>query len=343
MPADWCAPMFCSINRYRFARALLMLCGALAWALAMSSLAAGLPANAYPAKPIRLIVGQAPGGGLDIIARSLAQRLTETLGQAVVVDNRPGAAGTLGSALAAKAPPDGYTAMIVSVTYSINPSLYHNLPFDPVKDLQPVTLIASAPFLLLVNPAVPVKTVRELINYAKERPGKLNYGSGGVGNSGHLAAALFSSMAGVEMTHIPYKGTGLAMTDLLSGQLQLMFNSLIQGLPYARGGRLTTLAITSAQRSAVMPDLPTIAESGLPGYDFSSWYGLVVPAGTPRPIIDRLNAEVVRALKQPDFRQRLAQDGSDPIGSTPARFAAHLAAEMAKWEKVARGSGMRIE
>ena len=294
-------------------------------------------------RPIRLIVGQAPGGGLDIVARALAQKLTETLGQSVVVDNRPGAAGTLGSALAAKAMPDGYTALIVSVTYSINPSLYRNLPFDPVRDLQPVTLLASAPFILLVNPTVPVKNVRELIAYAKERPGQLNFGSGGVGNSGHLAAELFASMAGVKFMHIPYKGTGLAMTDLLSGQLQLMFNSMIQGVPYARSRRLTALAITSTQRSAIMPELPTIAESGLPNYDFSSWYGMMVPAGTPRPIVDRLNAEVVRALSQADFRQRLSEDGSDPIGSTPEQFAAHLGVEIAKWGKVAHSSGMRIE
>jgi tripartite-type tricarboxylate transporter receptor subunit TctC len=331
------------VFRRRCVLALPVLCGISTVALTTLSHAAGLPVIQYPAKPIRLIVGQAPGGGLDIIARALAQKLTETLGQAVVVDNRPGAAGTLGSALAAKSPGDGYVAMIVSVTYSINPSLYRNLPFDPVRDFQPVTLIATAPFLLLVNPAVPVKTMRELIAHAKDRPGQLNYGSGGIGNSGHLAAVLFSSMAGIVLTHVPYKGTGLAMTDLLSGQLQLMFNSLIQGLPYARNGKLTTLAITSAQRSAVVPELPTVAESGLPDYEFSSWYGLVVPSGTPRQIIDKLNAEIVRALSQPDFRQRLAKDGSEPIGSTPERFAAHLAAEMSKWEKVARGSGMRIE
>ena len=297
----------------------------------------------YPSRPIRLIVGQAPGGGLDIISRALAQKLTESLGQSVVVDNRAGAAGTLGSTLAAKSAPDGYTALIVSVTYSINPSLYKNLPFDPVRDFQPVSLFASTPFILLANPSLPVKNVKELIAYAKERPKQLNYGSGGVGNSGHLAAELFSSMAGIEFMHIPYKGSGLAMTDLLSGQIHLLFNSMIQGLPYAKNRKLTALAITTAQRSAVLPDLPTIAESGVPGYDFSSWYGLMVPAATARPIVSRLHVEVVRALGQPDFRQRLALDGSEPIGSTPEQFAAFLAAEMSKWEKVARSSGLRIE
>ena len=316
---------------------------ALALMLAGIVPASSLAAERYPSRPIRLIVGQAPGGGLDIISRGLAQKLTESLGQSVVVDNRAGAAGTLGSALAAKAAPDGYTALIVSVTYSINPSLYKNLPFDPVRDFQPVSLFASTPFILLANPSLPVKNVKELIAYAKERPKQLNYGSGGVGNSGHLAAELFSSMAGVEFTHIPYKGTGLAMTDVLSGQIQLIFNSMIQGLPYAKSHKLAALAITTAQRSAVLPDLPTIAESGLPGYDFSSWYGLMVPAATARPIVGRLHAEVVRALGQPDFRQRLALDGSEPIGSTPEQFAAFLAAEMGKWEKVARSSGLRIE
>jgi len=277
------------------------------------------------------------------MARALAQKLSVSLAQPVVVDNRPGAAGSLGSALAAKAPPDGYTAMIVSISYSINPSLYRNLPFDPVKDLQPVTLFASSPFMLLVNPAVPAKTVRELIAYAKERPGKLNYGSGGLGSSGHLAAELFSSMAGVQMTHIPYKGTGSAMADVLAGQLQLVFNSMLQGMPYVRGGRLTGMAVTSARRSAIAPEIPTIAESGLPGYAFSSWYGMLVPRGTPAPIVDKLNAEVLRALSQPDFREHIAKDGGEPIGSTPAQFAAHLAAEMAKWKKVAQASDMRME
>ena len=297
----------------------------------------------YPARPIRLIIGQAPGGGLDITARALAQKMGESFGQSVVADNRAGAAGTLGSAMVAKAAPDGYTVLIVSVTYSINPSLYHKLPFDPRKDLQPVTLAASTPFLLLINPALPVKTVRELIAHAKEKPGQLNYGSGGLGNSGHLAAELFSNMAGVRLMHIPYKGTGPAMTDVLSGQLQLMFNSMIQGMPYVKSRRLAALAVTTARRASAMPELPTIAESGLPGYDFSSWYGLMVPAGTPRVIVNRLHGEVVQALSQADFRRRLAQEGSDPIGSTPAQFAAHLTAEIVKWEKAVRDSGMRVE
>ncbi len=302
----------------------------------------GLPAD-YPTRSIRILVGQAPGGGQDIIVRALAQNLTESLGKSVVVDNHAGASGTLASALAAKAAPDGYTMLAVAITFSINPSLYKNLPFDPVKDLRPLTMFASSPFILLVNPSVPVKNVKELIAYAKERPGQLNFGSGGVGNSGHLAAALFNSMAGIQMTHIPYKGTGLAMTDLLGGQLQLIFNSMIQGLPYAKSRRLMALGVTTAQRSSVIPELPTIAEAGLPGYDFSGWYGLMMPAGTSKAIIDKLYGEVTKALNSPDLKQRMAQDGSEPISITPDQFATRLVAEMATWQKVVKSSNMQIE
>jgi len=334
-----------SLRGARRACAVLVagLCGFPAAFAAQGSAGEAAPGGAYPVRPIRLIVGQAPGGGLDILSRALAQRLTEVLGQSVVVDNRSGAAGTIGSTLAAKSAPDGYTALIVSVTYSINPSLYSRLPFDPVRDLRPVALIASTPFILLVSPAVPVKSVKDLIDYARPRPRQLNYGSGGLGNSGHLAAELFCSMAGVEFVHVPYKGTGLAMNDLLAGQIQMIFNSMIQGLPYARSRRLTALAVTTAARSAALPELPTIAESGLPAYDFSSWYGLMVPAGTPGGIVRRLNADITQALNDPDFRARLAKDGSEPAGGSPERFAAHLASEMAKWAKVAKATGMKIE
>ena len=298
---------------------------------------------AYPVKPVRFLVGQAPGGGQDIIARALAQKLTETMGQSVIVDNRPGASGTLAAAIASKAGPDGYTALFVASTFSINPALYKDLPYDPKKDLQPVTLVAMTPFILLVHPGVPVKTVKELVAYAKERPGQLNYASGGIGNSGHLAAELFNSLAGVKMTHIPYKGTGLAMPDLLAGRVQVLFNSMIQALPYVKRRQLSVLGVTSAKRTALLPDLPTIAESGVPGYEFTSWYGLTVPAGTPRWIVDRLNAEVVRVLQDSDFRQQLARDGSEARGTTPEEFGAFLAAEMKRWAAVVKSSGMRVE
>jgi tripartite-type tricarboxylate transporter receptor subunit TctC len=318
----------------------LAACVAAAPALAA---AADSTAKAYPTKPVRFILGQATGGGQDIISRALALKLSETMGHSVIVDNRPGAAGTLAAAIASKAAPDGYTVLIVSSTFSINPALYKKLPYDPKKDLLPVTLFAKTPFILLVHPGVPAKSVKELIAYAKERPGELNYASGGVGNSGHLAAELFSSLAGVRMTHIPYKGTGLAMPDLLGGRVHILFNSLIQALPYVKRKQLTVLGVTTTHRTPLLPDVPAIAESGLPGYEFSSWYGLTVPAGTPRPIIDRLNAEVLRVLKDPGFRQQLSSDGSEPLGTTPAEFGAFLSSEMKRWAAVVKSSGMRVE
>jgi tripartite-type tricarboxylate transporter receptor subunit TctC len=298
-------------------------------------------ARNYPNKPIRVIIGQPPGGATDIVARALAQKLTDALGQTVVIDNRSGAAGSIASALTASASPDGYTALIVSSTYTINPSLYKKLPFDPVKDLQPVTLIASSPFLLLVHPSIPAKTTRELIALAKTRP--LTFGSGGIGSSGHLAAELFSSMAGIQMTHVPYKGAGPALIDTLSGQVNLILSSIVSGMPYAKSGRLRALAITTRTRSATLPEVPTIAESALPGYDFSSWYAMMVPAGTPRQIINRLYTETAKALKLPDLQQRLTNEGCEAVGSTPDELAAYLKLEMTRWAKVVKASGMQAE
>jgi len=306
-----------------------------------ATFACGAAAQGYPSKPIRVIVGQAPGGATDIVSRALAQKLTDGLGQTVVIDNRSGAAGSIGSAIAASAPPDGYTALIVSSTYTINPSLYKKLPFDPVRDLQPVTLIASSPFLLMVHPSIAAKTPRELIALAKTR--KLTFGSGGIGSSGHLAAELFSSMAGIELTHVPYKGAGPALIDTLGGQVNLIMSSIVSGMPYAKAGRLRALAITTRTRSPALPELPTISESALPGYDFSSWYGLMVPAGTPQPVIGRLHDETVKALKLPDLQQRLASEGCDAVGSTPEQLAAYIKSEMARWAKVVKASGMQAE
>ena len=295
----------------------------------------------YPNKPIRIVVGQAPGGATDIVARSLAVKLTEALGQSVVIDNRSGAAGSIGSAIVAKSAPDGYTALIVSSTYTINPSLYRKLPFDPIKDLQPVTLIASSPFLLMVHPSIPAKTTKDLIALAKTKP--LIYGSGGIGSSGHLAAELFSSMAGVEFTHVPYKGAGPALIDTLGGQVNLILSSIVSGMPFAKSGKLRALAITTRARSSAMPDLPTIAESALPGYDFSSWYGLMVPTGTSKQIAGRLYTETAKALRTPDLQQRLSNEGCEPVGNTPGQFAAYIVQEMARWAKVVKASGMQAE
>jgi tripartite-type tricarboxylate transporter receptor subunit TctC len=311
--------------------------------LAFLATSTGAAASDYPNKPIRIIVGLAPGGATDIIARGVAQKLTEGLGQSVVIDNRAGAGGNIGANLAATSPPDGYTALIVSSTYSINPSLYRQMPFDPVKDLQPVTWIASSPFLLLVHPSLAAKNVKELIALAKAKPKQLNYGSGGVGNSGHLAAELFTSMAGIEFTHVPYKGAGPALIEAVGGHVQLIFSSIVSGMPFARNGKLNALAITTLKRSSAMPELPTVSESGLNGYDFSSWYGLLVPAKTSAAIIARLNAETVKALKAPDLKERLATEGCEPVGSSPQQFATHLSTEMARWTKVIKVSGMRAE
>ena len=298
-------------------------------------------ARGYPTKPVRIIVGQPPGGATDIVARSLAVKLGEAFGQSVVIDNRAGAAGSIGSAIVAKSAPDGYTALIVSSTYTINPSLYKNLPFDPVKDLQPVTLIASSPFLLMVHPSVPARTTKDLIALAKVK--QLTYGSGGVGSSGHLAAELFSSMAGIELTHVPYKGAGPALIDALGGQVNLILSSIVSAMPYAKSGKLRALAITTRVRSGAFPDLPTIAESALPGYDFSSWYGLLVPAGTSKQIVGKLYTETAQALRTPDLQQRLSSEGCEPVGNTPEQFAAYLKLEMTRWAKVAKASGMHAE
>lgn len=312
---------------------------AVACVLLASSFAA--TAQTYPAKPIRVIVGQAPGGATDIVSRALAQKLTDQMGQSVVIDNRSGAAGSIGSAIAASANPDGYTALIISSTYTINPSLYQKLPFDPVRDLKPVTQIASSPFLLLVHPSLPVKTTRELIALAKTR--NLTFGSGGIGSSGHLAAELLASMAGITLTHVPYKGAGPALIDTLAGQVNMLLSSIVSGMPYAKSGRLRALAITTKSRSNAMPDLPTVAESALPGYEFSSWYGLMVPARTPQPIVMRLHAETVKALKAPDLQQKLASEGCEPVGGTPAELEAYIKTEMARWAKIVKASGMHAE
>ncbi|HYH42922.1 MAG TPA: tripartite tricarboxylate transporter substrate binding protein [Burkholderiales bacterium] len=311
---------------------------------AMSAFAADKPAGDYPNRPLRILVGQEPGGGVDLIARALAQKLGETLGVHAVVDNRGGAAGSIAAAVAAKAAPDGYTALVASATYSINPSLYRNQPFDPRKDIQAITIIGSSPFILLANPgAVPAKNTKELIALARAKPGQLNYASGGLGSTGHLSAVLFSDLAGINLTHIPYKGTGPAMVDLLSGQVHLLFNSMIQGMQYARSGKLTAIGLTSAKRSSAMPELPTIAESGLPGYDFSTWYAFLIQSGAPASVVAKLHAETAKALSQPDFKGQLAKSGIDAGGGLPAQSTAYVSSEITKWAKVVKSSGMKVE
>ena len=301
-------------------------------------------AQSYPAKPLHLIVPFPPGGGNDTVARAIAQQIGPDLGQPVVIDNKPGAGGAVGAELAAKAPPDGYTLFLAGVgSHVVNPNVHAKLAYDPVRDFAPVTLIASAPSVLVVNPSVPARTVAELTAYARAHPGKLNYASNGAGSAAQLAAAMYESMAGVKMVHVPYKGIAPAMTDLLSGEVQLMFGTVVALVPHIQAGKLRPLAVTSRQRSALLPEVPTLAESGLPDYEAGSWYGIMAPAGTPREIIERLHGAIVKALAQPEVAKRLAAEGAVGIGSTPEEFAAHLKRELARVGKVVRAAGIRAE
>ncbi|HMH19549.1 MAG TPA: tripartite tricarboxylate transporter substrate binding protein [Burkholderiales bacterium] len=300
--------------------------------------------QAYPSKPIRLIVPFAAGGGNDNVARLVGKRLSDGLGQQVVVDNRPGAGGVLGAELAAKAAPDGYTLFLGGVgSHAVNPNLHERLPYDPIRDFSPVALLASAPLILVVHPSVPVNSFAEFVAYARARPGQLNYASNGNGSSSQLAAVMFDSMAGVDMVHVPYKGLAPALADLLSGQVQLMFSSVVAILPHIKAGKLRGLAVTGRRRLASMPDLPTIAESGLPGYEASSWYGILAPAGTPRDIVQRLNAEIAKALDQPEVRGSLLAEGAEPVGGTPEQFATHIRSEKDRLGKLIREAKIRLE
>ena len=300
-------------------------------------------AAAYPARPIRLIVPFAPGGSNDIMARIAGQKLSESLGTQVVVDNRAGGSGIIGTDIAAKAAPDGYTLLMMSLTFAVNASLYSKLPYDTEKDLTPVTLVASAPLMLVVHPSIPAKSVQELIAYAKANPGKLNFGSGGPGTTPHLAGEMLKMMAGVRMTHVPYKGGGPALTDLVGGQIQLMLENIPSTLPHAKSGRLRSLAVSGLKRSPLVPDLPTLDEAALKGYEIVGWNGLFVPSGTPRQIVTRLHGDIAKALAQPDVKERLATMGAEPVGNTPEEFRAFVKAEIVKWAKVVKAAGLKVE
>ena len=298
----------------------------------------------YPSKPIRIVVPFPAGGTTDILARAVAQKLTDTLGQTVVVDNRPGAAGNIGAELVAKSPPDGYTLLMGTVgTHAINASLYAKMPYDHVRDFAPVILVAGVPNVLVVNPSVPANNVQELIAYIKANPGKVNFASSGSGTSIHLAGELFKTMTGLSMTHVPYKGSAPAVTDLLGGQVQLMFDNLPSALPHIRAGKLRALAVTSAQRASALPDVPTVAEAGLPGFEASSWFGLLAPAGTPKDVVAKLNAEVAKWLASPEAREKLAAQGAIAAGQSPDDFSRHIAAETTKWQKVVKESGAKVD
>jgi len=300
-------------------------------------------AQNYPARPIRLVVPFPPGAATDALARIVGQKLAEGVGQPVVVDNRAGAGGVLGTEVVAKAVPDGYTLLMAGAAHAINASLYRQLPFDPQRDFAGVTLVAFLSNVLVAYPGVPATNVRELIALAKARPGQLNYASGGSGSTAHLAMELLKTNAGIDVVHVPYKGGGQAMNDLLGGQVSLLFTSLYSAQPQVKAGKLRALGVASAKRTSFAPDLPTIAESGLPGYEVIAWYGVMVPGKTPPATVARLHAEIAKGLKTPDSEARFASQGAELVVSTPAAFDAHVRAEIAKWAKVVKASGARVD
>ena len=314
---------------------------AIPFALASAFCSAQTPA--YPDKPIRMLVGFAPGGGTDTTARAISAKLGELMGQQVIIDNRAGAAGNIATEMVAKAVPDGYTLLLGTIAaLAINPSLYRTkLPFDSIRDFAPIIQAVDSTNILSLHPSVPAGTVKELIALAKAK--SLNYGSSGVGGTGHLAGELFNSMAGVKMTHIPYKGGGPAMIELVGGQVQLVYATAASAVPQIKSGKIKGIAVTTVKRSGLMPNLPTIAESGLPGFDANNWYGLLAPAKTPRPIIMRLNAEVTKVLAMPDVKEFLFNQGLDPAAGTPEQFGAYIKSEMTKWAKVVKDSGARAD
>ena len=314
------------------------------WLLALAALPGLAFAQAYPARPVRIVVPFPPGGGTDIGTRIVAQKLSEAWGQPVVVENKGGAAGIVGTEFTAKSTPDGYTLMMGNIgTHAINVSLYRKLPYDPVRDFAPVSHVAGLPLFLLVHPSVPAASVRELITLLKARPGQYDYSSSGAGGSMHVAAELFKTMAGVRIVHIPYKGGGPAVADLLAGQVKISFATVLETLQHVKAGKLRALAVTSARRSLAAPDLPTVAEAGLPGYESISWLGLFAPAGTPRELVAKISADAVRVLHLADVKERLLAQGADPIGSTPEQFATVLARDIAKYAKVMKDSGTQPE
>ena len=301
-------------------------------------------AQAYPTKPVTIIVPFAAGGTTDILARIIGQALTAELGQSVVVDNRAGAGGNIGGQAAAKATLDGHTLFMGTVgTHAINASLYKKMPFAPVKDFAPLTRVANVPNLLVANPAQPYKSVKDLIAYAKANPGKVNFGSSGNGSSIHLSGELFKSLAKVDMQHVPYKGSAPAVTDLLGNQIGIMFDNMPSAIQHVRSGKLVPLAVTTAKRSPELPNVPTIAEAGVPGYEATSWFGMFAPAGTPAPVLAKLNAAIVKVLAQPDVKKKINEQGAEVYSETPEQFAAFIQAESVKWGKVVKESGASLD
>ncbi|MFS8981276.1 tripartite tricarboxylate transporter substrate binding protein [Cupriavidus necator] len=317
--------------------------GLAATALFLALAPTGAHAQSYPTKPITIVVPASPGGAIDLVARLVGQKLTAAWGQSVVVDNRSGATGIVGTDLVAKAPPDGYTLALVASSHAINPSMVRKLPFDTVKSFEPVVQTHVVPLMLVVSPSVPVKSVKELIAYGKAHPGELSFASSGSGGAPHFSGELFKSMAGIDMVHVPYKGSTLAHPDLTSGRVSLMFDTVAAIGPQVKAGKVKALAVTTTKHAAIAPQVPTMVEAGLPGYDTSTWGGVLAPAGTPKAVIDKLNAGINQALAAPDVRERLLAAGIEPAGGSPAQFAGFIQTEMVKWAKVAKNAGIQPE
>ena len=303
----------------------------------------GLTGDAYPVRPVRVVVGLAPGGGTDIQARLFAQKLSEYFARSFVVDNRTGAGGTVAYHQVAKSAPDGYTLLAVASGYAITPAVYSKLPYDPIRDFAPIALMVEAPMLLLTHPSLPVTSQSALLALLRARPGALDFASAGYGSSTHMALELFSYLGKLKITHVPYKGTGQALSDGVAGQVHGLFANILSGLPYVKIGRLRALAVSSAQRSVVLPTLPTIAESGVPGYVTTTWHGWLAPAGTPPLVIHKLHTELTRAARAPDIAERLAADGGEAVGGTAEKFQQHLISEIARWRKVVQTANIRVE
>lgn len=316
---------------------------ALLWGAAPAGAAQPAAKAEYPARPVRFIVGQTPGGNADFIARVIAGELTKRFGQQFVVENRGGASGMIAAELAVRAPPDGQTLLLAASSFTVNPSLYSKMPYDPLVDLAPITRPALAPNILVVNPALPVRTIKDLIELARAKPGQLNFGSSGQGGSPHLAGEMFNLMAGVDMRHVPYKGAAAGLTDLIAGQIQLSFASMPSVIAHVRSNRLRGVAVTTLTRSPLAPELPTVAESGLPGFETSAWQGIFAPRLTPQALILLLNAEITKIVNAPEVRKQLAAEGAEPVANTPEEFAKWLRADIARWAKVVKAANVRVE
>jgi tripartite-type tricarboxylate transporter receptor subunit TctC len=299
--------------------------------------------DAWPSRPVRFILPFPPGGGTDILGRMIAERLSAHLGQPVVTENRGGAGGNVGAEAAARSAPDGYTIVLVAPSLAISPSLYSKINYDPVKDFAPISLVATVPNVMITQPSLPVQNLQEFIAYVKSKPGQLNFGSGGAGTSNHLAGELFNLVTGTKLVHIPYKGVNLAMQDVLSGNVHLVFIGIPAAAPHVKAGKLRALALVAPQRSAALPDVPTVAEAGLREFEVTTWYGVLAPAGTPRNVITRLNGELVKIMHSPELKDKLAAMGTDPLTGTPEEFAAYIKSEIAKWGDVIRKAGVKAD